>query len=595
MTAEPANALSLQLRRAAGLTQPDSPTDSELIERFLSRKDEPAFAELVRRHGPMVFAVCRRVAGNPHDADDAFQATFLVLARKARGLPSDVRLGAWLHGVAHRAALKAREAAVRRRTRETAAARPEGIAAADEQIDVLAVIEQELNHLPEKYRQPLVLCGLCGQSRKEVAAQLGVPEGTLASRLAKAREMLTERLHRRGLVVPASAVALACDTQAAQAAVPTTLIEAAAKSASGTLPATVTRIATEVTRAMFLRKFLTGLLALVAMTLVSAAGALTLSAATARPEASNAPPTIDPPKREQPKPVAKGEKPDPPGTVGLPIPGEPAWKAEFRKAYGLEEKQTVKLIPSPFPACRESYYDFQEQPREGRVPPERMLIAFVQDGPRIRISAMASRHWIFAQPGGDEPGWPLRKFLEHGMGILDQEIEGDKTLLSTLVDADIVVRKKADEKQLLKDLQSELLDKCGVRVKFDLREEEREVVIATGKYTLKRGADGELPIVDVYASNTLEEPSSTHSSGTEKLLAHLGEFIGRRVIDQTDVPSRDVALKHRYHQRRPVTPETTAADTDPEKVLKNVAEQTGLTFKTEKRKVRVLFIEKDEK
>ena len=189
----------------------------------------------------------------------------------------------------------------------------------------------------------------------------------------------------------------------------------------------------------------------------------------------------------------------------------------------------------------------------------------------------------------------MRKHLEHGLGILAQEIEGDENLLAALVDADIVVRKGADEKQLLKDLQTELRDKCGVRVKFDAREEEREVVIATGKYTLKRGADGEEPTVDIYASETLKEPSAIHYSGTEKLLAHLGEFIGRRVIDQTDPASRDVALKHRYHQRHPATPETTAEDTDPEKVLKNVAEQTGLSFKTEKRKVRMLFVEKAEK
>ena len=120
MTADSANALSGRLHRAAGLPEPDSPADGALLARFLTQRDEAAFAELVRRHGPMVFAVCRRVAGNPHDADDAFQATFIVLARKAHALTGEVVLGAWLHGVAHRAALKARAAAVQRRAKEAA-------------------------------------------------------------------------------------------------------------------------------------------------------------------------------------------------------------------------------------------------------------------------------------------------------------------------------------------------------------------------------------------------------------------------------------------------------------------------------------------
>ena len=292
MAVDPPNALSRHLRHAAGLTEPD-PADGQLLGRFAGDRDEAAFAELVRRHGPMVLGVCRRVSGNPHDADDAFQATFLVLARKARRLAGQPALGGWLYGVAHRAALKAKAVAARRRAKEAAAARPEGVETMPEQADVLAVIEQELGRLPERYREPLVLCGLCGRSRKEVAAQLGVPEGTLASRLATARAMLAERLRRRGLVVPAAVVAAACESSAAGAAVPAPLADATVKAATGTVPAAVGRIASEVTRAMFLNKFRTGAFLMVAVAIACAAGLVALAHATAN---TPAPPDDAPPK-----------------------------------------------------------------------------------------------------------------------------------------------------------------------------------------------------------------------------------------------------------------------------------------------------------
>ena len=292
MAVDSPNALSRHLRHAAGLTEPD-PADGQLLGRFAGDRDEAAFAELVRRHGPMVLGVCRRISGNPHDADDAFQATFLVLARKARGLAGQPALGGWLYGVAHRAALKAKAVAARRRAKEAAAARPEGVETMPEQADALAVIEQELGRLPKRYREPLVLCGLCGRSRKEVAAQLGVPEGTLASRLATARAMLAERLRRRGLVVPAAVAAAACESSAAGATVPAPLADATVKAATGTVPAAVGRIASEVTRAMFLNKFRTGAFLMVAVAIACAAGLVALAHATAN---TPAPPDDAPPK-----------------------------------------------------------------------------------------------------------------------------------------------------------------------------------------------------------------------------------------------------------------------------------------------------------
>src|SRR5947209_15211565 len=159
--------------------------DGQLVERFLADRDEAAFAGLVRRHGPMVLGVCGRVLGNRHDAEDAFQATFLVLARKAGSVVPRDLVGHWLYGVAYRTALRARSSALRRGYRERQVndmpERAAPVAALGD--DLRPVLDEELSRLPEIYRVPLVLCGLEGKSKREVASVLGVPEGTVASRL----------------------------------------------------------------------------------------------------------------------------------------------------------------------------------------------------------------------------------------------------------------------------------------------------------------------------------------------------------------------------------------------------------------------------
>src|SRR5690242_16411189 len=182
---------------AAGLS------DRELVERFAAGRDEAAFAALLLRHGPMVLCVCRRVLADWHDAEDAFQATFLVLARKAGSLRAGGSVAGWLHGVAYRLALKARVSAARRREREgRAAARPPGDPLAEVSVrEAQAILDDELARLPEKFRAPLVLCCLEGLARDEAAARLGWPAGLLKSRLEQARERLRGRLARRGLAL----------------------------------------------------------------------------------------------------------------------------------------------------------------------------------------------------------------------------------------------------------------------------------------------------------------------------------------------------------------------------------------------------------
>lgn len=180
--------------------------DRLLVERFLARRDEAAFAALVKRHGPLVLGVCRRVLGNWHDAEDAFQATFFILARKAGTIGRHVAVGSWLYQVAYHVALRARQRVVARHRREERAASPEQTDPLAEVTgrELMAVLDEELHRLPEGQRAPLVLCYLQGQTRDEAARALGWSLGTLKRRLEQGRQRLRGRLARRGVTVPAA-------------------------------------------------------------------------------------------------------------------------------------------------------------------------------------------------------------------------------------------------------------------------------------------------------------------------------------------------------------------------------------------------------
>src|SRR5262245_58346926 len=200
----PAAKLSDMVTRLGRVLPANAPeaADADLLARFLASRDEPAFAELVRRHGPMVFGVCRRVTGNHHLAEDAFPAVFAVRAARAdSGRPSSALAG-WLYGVAHRTALRARTMADRRRRREARVACSAGAGREEshpaEVEDLVAALDEEIARLPDHYRLAVVLCELQGRGRKDAAAELGIAEGTLSSRLAEARKRLAARLRQRG-------------------------------------------------------------------------------------------------------------------------------------------------------------------------------------------------------------------------------------------------------------------------------------------------------------------------------------------------------------------------------------------------------------
>jgi RNA polymerase sigma factor (sigma-70 family) len=256
-------------------------TDAQLLDAFLAEGDNVAFEVLVRRHGPMVLSVCRRVLRNAHDADDAFQATFLVLIRKAASIGRRELLANWLFGVAYRTALEARKAVAKRKAKEEQAGKmPRTETRDDFWGELLPLLDQELNRLPDQYRVPVVLCDLEGKTGKEAARLLGWPEGTLATRLRKARALLAKRLARRGLAVSAGALAAALPQDVASASVPSSLltatVEAAAATATGSvigtsaISAQVWALTQGVLKTMFLAKLKLAVVMMLALAVVGA-------------------------------------------------------------------------------------------------------------------------------------------------------------------------------------------------------------------------------------------------------------------------------------------------------------------------------------
>ena len=310
MATTPMNEAMQHIRRAVL-------TDGQLLGRFIERRDEAAFAALVRRHGPMVWGVCRRLL-NDQDAEDAFQATFLVLVRKAASIVPRERVANRLYGVAHQTALQARRTAARRRAREKQVREMPEPAVAEQDLwrDLRPLLDQELSRLPDAYREVVVLSDLEGKIRREVARQLGLPEGTVGSRLARARAMLARRLTQRGVTL--SAVALtAVLAQQAPAGVPNSvvaytiraasLLVAGKAAATGAVSAEVAALVEGVVKAMLLNKLkIVSAVLLVVAALSGAMGLVYQTQAAERPKALGATEEAD----EKLPAAKKDEKPN---------------------------------------------------------------------------------------------------------------------------------------------------------------------------------------------------------------------------------------------------------------------------------------------
>ncbi len=281
-------------------------SDAELLRGFLVRHEEAAFAVLVRRHGPMVLGVSRRVLRQAQDAEDVFQATFLLLARKAGSIRKPESVGGWLHGVAHRLALRTRTQDSRRQARERRAAEqraPRADSAAALQ-DVQAALDAALEELPEKYRTALVLCCLEGKTLAEAGRQLDCCPATVGTRVARGRDLLRRRLARQGLALSAAGLAALLSARAAPAAAPAALVravvQAAVPSAAGQMALCSPRVAALVKE---------GLRALVLARLKTVAAVLVLAGVVAGAAVLAHGGGGEPRAQAEPPPAKESEKP----------------------------------------------------------------------------------------------------------------------------------------------------------------------------------------------------------------------------------------------------------------------------------------------
>ncbi len=319
------------LLRAGGLG------DGELLGCFIERHDEAALAALVERHGPMVWGVCRRLLSH-HDDEDAFQATFLVLVRKAASIVPRGMVGNWLYGVAHQTALQARRTAARRKAREVQVTEMPDTEAVEQDLwnDVRPLLDQELSRLSDNYRAVIVLCDLEGRTRKEVARQLGVPEGTVAGRLARARALLAKRLAQRGVTLSGGALAAVLARNAASAGAPisvvsstlqaATLIATGHTAAAGAISVQVAALTEGVLKVMLMSKLKVVIAVLLVLGfLTTGATVLTLGTATAQ---SDKPPVADK------SPIAEGTVT--PLAKQKPEPDKDGFTAWGKEAGGLQ-------------------------------------------------------------------------------------------------------------------------------------------------------------------------------------------------------------------------------------------------------------------
>jgi RNA polymerase sigma factor (sigma-70 family) len=262
MDTGPINAVLEHIRRLAAVDGVSQLSDGQLLQRFLARREEAAFAALLQRHGPMVWRVCHRVLRHRHNAEDVFQATFLTLARKAASIRKAASVACWLHGVAYRLARRLQAELARQHRGESRPAADDPADKASSQ-ELQAVLDQELSQLAEKFRLPLVLCYLEGQTRDEAAAHLGWSLSTFKRRLDRARELLAARLTRRGLSLGVALWTGGLLADAVVAEVPPTITSstcqaagliAAGKTVAGVVSPRVAALTNGMVRAMMMTK-----------------------------------------------------------------------------------------------------------------------------------------------------------------------------------------------------------------------------------------------------------------------------------------------------------------------------------------------------
>jgi RNA polymerase sigma factor (sigma-70 family) len=363
--------ITQQLRRLALLPDATGVSDTQLLECFVTERDEAAFEALVRRHGRMVWGVCCRTLRSHHDAEDAFQATFLVLVRKAASIASRELLGNWLYGVAHRTALKARTLAARTHGREMQVATMPDVQAPQDEVwrDLEPLLDQELSRLPAKYRSVLLLCDLEGKTRKEAARQLHVPEGTVAGHLARARGLLAKRLSRHGPLLSSGALAAMLAANGASAAVPVSVMASTIKvtcfiAAGGAVTQIVSGQVAALTKGALQAMLLTKLKAVAACLL--AVGALGVGGVVARqtvfsPSEAGDPVTVLQARADQLQKVDTPPRQD---------------KAAAPKPIETEKRVDFEFRDAPWQQVIEWYSEISGLPYVGTAKPKGSLTGF---------------------------------------------------------------------------------------------------------------------------------------------------------------------------------------------------------------------------
>jgi RNA polymerase sigma factor (sigma-70 family) len=396
------------LRRLVARTNAGSSSDTQLLQRFVRQRDELAFEVLVWRHGPMVLGVCRRILRDEHDAEDAFQATLLALARKAGSIGKRESVGSWLYKVAYRVALRAREAALRRSRHERQVdqlpAAVDSQAAATPPWDELRpVLDEELNRLAEKHRAPVVLCYLEGLTNEEAARQLRCPVGTVKTRLAYARRLLGDQLSRRGLTLAAGLLASEAGGSVACAAPPAALVGETVRIAAlaamgkiataGAASAPVVALTEGVLRAMMVTKLKQAVVALVVGLAFAGAGTVSYRAwAEENPSAQRRSDEAQPPPKTTP--------------------------AEKR----------VKEIKKQINELKQQLQHAEEvAARERAVPPQKTPVAFIFGDVAITRDELAD-HLLSRMTAKQLDHYINRRILEHackkaGISVTQAEVE----------------------------------------------------------------------------------------------------------------------------------------------------------------------------
>lgn len=416
--------------------------DGDLLERFVNSRDEGAFETLLQRHGPMVLGVCRRILRSEADAEDAFQATFLVLVRKANSIRPKGMVGNWLFGVAQNTALKAKAMIHKRRVKERESGTlPKPAAAEEVWQQVQALLDEELGRLPDKYRVTIVLCDLEGKTIKDAARRLDWPQGTVATRLAQGRRLLAKRLSKHGLALSGGVLAVLLSQGAVSAVVSVPLALFTTKAASGLISAKVATLTDGVVKAMFLTKLKIALtiavVALLVMGGVSMFGGRTTIAAAAQTGGAV---------------QASGEDESQFKPTGKPIGTSPSDPREMAPLYELQ----VQLIQDGMGSTAAN--KATKGPRIGEEENEFRLHRDVRDIRSLRMALpMAVPGRVQITPGGAVVGNAKREFLGVFLQatILEEKAKSVKIAL-TLEDIGLVGG-KADIQRLFSTKQSGLL------------------------------------------------------------------------------------------------------------------------------------------